>query len=180
MVRRIFVVLVALFGLLCTGQISAQPTYSLRELVSTGNTAPVPPLLSDVVSFSFNDKGEVAYAGDGAVFLRSGQKVSMLANFGRPAPGGGTFTYADTLALNSAGQLVFRAGVTSPGTSGLFLFSKGKLSELIPDVVGKHTFDNVDQPQLNDNGDVAFTATLTDGTTAVFVAKAKTAHATGN
>jgi hypothetical protein len=129
--------------------------------------APVPPLLSNISSFSFNDKGEVAYLGDDELFLQYGQNVTIVTSFGRAAPGGGKFTYADTFSLNSSGQLVFRAGVTSPGTSGLFLFSKGKLTELIPDrtAASNGVLVSAYSPVFNNAGDVAFT----DGTSGLYL-----------
>lgn len=124
MLRRIGVVLITFCAFFTTIHSSAQTTYTFKKLANTGNAAPAPPLLSEISEFAFNDKGQVAYVGDNAVFFRSGQNVSIVANFGHPAPGGGNFTYGDNLALNSAGQLVFREGVTLPGTSGLFYFPR--------------------------------------------------------
>src|SRR5271170_4211492 len=165
MLRRIAFILVAFPTGFVTIPLSAQPTYTFRKLVSTDSAAPAPELLSDVLEYSFNDKGQVAYVGDGGLFFRSGQTVSVLAEFGHAAPGSGKFSLVDTVALNSAGEIVFRGYVTSPSTAGLFSVIKGKIAELITDgtaatngVLVTATF-----PVMNAAGDVAFIDADTNG-----------------
>jgi hypothetical protein len=165
MPRRIGFILAAFLVLFPTIQLSAQTAYNFKKLVSTGNLAPVPPRLSDILEFSFNDKSQIAYVGDGGLLFRSGQTVSIIAGYGHVAPGGGKFIYADTVGLNSLGQIVFRGEVTSPSTSGLFLYFKGKLTELITDGTGASNgvFITPTSPVINSAGDVAFIDGPTSG-----------------
>jgi len=161
--RCLCVLIAAFVSLFSTVQLSSQSSYNFRTLVRTGDLSPVPHRLSDILEFSFNDKGQVAYVGDGGLFFRSGQRVGVLAGFGEPAPGGGKFAYADTVGLNSAGQIVFRGEVTSPSKSGLFLHFQGKISELIADgtAATNGVLVTATSPVINAAGDVAFL----DGTT---------------
>jgi hypothetical protein len=165
MLRRIAFILVAFLTLFITIRLAAQPSYTFKKLVGTDNAAPVPELLSDVLEYSFNDKGQVAYVGDGGLFFRSGEKVSLLAEFGHAAPGGGKFSFVDTVALNSAGEIVFRGYVTSPSTSGLFSVIKGKITELIADgtAATNGVLVTATSPVMNAAGDVAFIDADTNG-----------------
>jgi hypothetical protein len=56
MLCRVGSILITLFVLFSTVQLSGQSTYTLRNLVSPGNRAPVPPRLSGILEYSFNDK----------------------------------------------------------------------------------------------------------------------------
>jgi hypothetical protein len=137
---------------------TAQTTFNFRQIIQTGGLAPSSSRLSSVSEFSFNDRGQIAVAADGGLLLVSGGITSIVAGFGDPAPGGGTFIFADSPSLNSQGTLVFRGEVTSPGVSGLFQFSQGKIISLIPqgtlDADGNPVF--VTSAAINAVGDVAF------------------------
>lgn len=129
-----------------------------------------------------DDNGDVAFtaqigssSGSG-IFLNSNGTLLRIAGPGDPTPDGGTLVFADSPSINGSGQVAF-FGITTNSES-LFMYGNGHISKVVSggDILGKQTLGGVDQPQLNDNGDVAFTAALTDGTTAVFLARAKTAH----
>jgi hypothetical protein len=59
----------------------------------------------------------VAY-GQGGVYLRNGDKTSIIAQVGAPAPGGGTFNFItgvsveEEIALNNVGDVAFGAATT--------------------------------------------------------------------
>ena len=119
--------------LFLSSNMAAQTTFNFRQLVQTGDLSPAPPQLSSVSEFSFNDHGEIAVAADGGLLFTSGGSTSIVAGFGDAAPGGGTFIFADSPSLNSQGTLVFRGEVTFPSVSGLFQFSQGTITSLIPE-----------------------------------------------
>ncbi len=79
---------------------------------------------------------------------------------------------ADSPRINSLGQVAF-FGQTSDGRFGAFLFSGGSISKVaasgdtpLPSV----TFTYVGSPLINDLGEIAFGADLSDGTVATFLA----------
>jgi hypothetical protein len=130
----------------------------------TGEAAPVPSTLSSISLFSFNDQGQVAFIADGGLLLKSAAGISIIAAFGTHAPGGGIFLSADMPAINNNGQVVFRGQVTSPGKSGLFLFSAGTITRLVADFsmapTGEFVFPV--SPAINNNGMVVFVDRNTD------------------
>jgi hypothetical protein len=164
MLRRVAVRLIVLFAVFSI-RVSAQSAYNFRELVGIGTPAPVPPLLSSVVEFSFNDEGDVAYIGDNGLFLRRDKEVKLIAEFGRPAASVGKFRLADSIALNSVGDLVFRGEVDPPDHSGLFLFSKGKVNQLIPDgtAASNGALISATAPAINAAGDISLIDARTNG-----------------
>lgn len=123
-----------------------------------------------------NDAGQVALSigligttggptDDRGIFLGDGTTLVMLAREGQPGPGGGTFSLLAGHALNNAGQVSFRAGLT--GTSGGFADNEGlfrsdgtTLTEIVrkgqaAPVEGVFEDFNADET-LNDAGQVAF------------------------
>jgi hypothetical protein len=126
---------------------------------------------------ALNSAASVAFASDlstggRAVFLSSGGAVSRIAGPGDAAPAGGSFASADSPRINSLGQVAF-FGQTSDGGLGAFLFSGGSISKVaasgdiaLPGV----TFTYVGSPWINDLGEIAFGADLSDGTVATFLA----------
>ena len=145
--------------------IFAQSQFKLREVVHTGDNAPVPQQLSFVSSFSLNSQGQAAFIGDGGLFLRSGGSNTIAAAFGDAAPGGGGFISVSSPSINSAGQVVFRGETSSPSPSGLFLFSGGRVTQLIADGTPAASGDVVfpDTPSVNDVGAVAFVSFIGNG-----------------
>lgn len=135
----------------------AQTGFKLKQILETGDKAPVPHQLSSVNDFSINNQAQVAFIGDGGLFLKSGDTLTLIAGFGDPAPGGGTFIQISTPSINSQGQIVF-AGVVTTSNSGLFLYSQGQITQLVADGDVSTTSDVVfpTQPVINDAGVVAF------------------------
>jgi len=161
--KKLFII--AGFLLLFGTFASAQATFKLKNVVSTGQTAPVPPQLSFVSPFSVNDSAAVAFAADGGVLLKTVSGTSIIAGFGDPAPGGGIFIDASKPSLTSNGNVVFRADATAPSNSGLFLSSGGTISLLVADgavaASGDVVFPN--SPSANGNGEVAFVSFTANG-----------------
>lgn len=115
------------------GDETPQPAFKFKPVVRAGDAAPVPPQLSSVLEFAFNDQGQVALVGDGGLILKSGSQTIPIAAVGDSAPGGGFFFSVSSPSLGPQGQLVFRGNVAFPGVSGLYMFSNGTISRLIPD-----------------------------------------------
>jgi hypothetical protein len=138
--------------------LAAQTNFNFKQVVQTGDLSPAAPRLSSVSEFSFNDHGQIAVAADGGLLVTSAGTTSVVAGFGDPAPGGGTFIFADSPSLNSQGTMIFRGEVTFPSVSGLFQFSQGQITSLIPegalDSDGNPVF--VTSANINAAGDVAF------------------------
>jgi len=154
--KRIAVAMIGLITIFCLGA-PAQTKFKFKEILQTGDDAPVPSLLSFVEQFSLNDQGQIAFIGDGGLFLKSGSDVKLIVAFGDPSPSGGTFVQAESPSINNKGQIVF-VGIVSSGSSGLFLFSQGKITLLVPDLSVSTTGDVVlgSEPIINDSGLVVF------------------------
>lgn len=163
--RIVIVTFLILTTMFAAGSALAQPQFKLREVVRTGDNAPVPQQLSFVSSFSLNSQGQAAFIGDGGLFLRSGGSNTIAAAFGDAAPGGGSFISVSSPSINSAGQVVFRGETTSPSPSGLFLFSGGRVTQLIADGTPAASGDVVfpDTPSVNDVGAVTFVSFIGNG-----------------
>src|SRR6266567_2333031 len=149
--------ILALIVLVSTGSYG-ETKFKFHRVTQTGRPAPVPSQLSVITSFSFNDQGQAAFIADNGLILKSNGGVTIVAKFGQPAPGGGTFFSFSGPALSANGQLVFRGEVTAPGTSGLFVFSQGRISSLLPDGSPGPGGEGLTPvgPSVNDIGDVAF------------------------
>src|SRR5258708_16156239 len=109
----------------------AQVTFDLSAIARPGDAAAVPPELASLYSPSLNERGDVAFEADGAVFLHSKDTTRVLAAFGDPAPGGGTSTYARYPSINSQGQVAFHGQVAPPGRSGIFLFNGDAITRVV-------------------------------------------------
>jgi hypothetical protein len=124
-----------------------------------------------------NDAGSVAFAADlstggRGVFLSTGDAVSRIAGPGDAAPGGGSFVSCDSPRINSLGQVAF-FGQTSTGRFGAFVFSGGSISKVAATgdiALSGINFTYVGSPFVNDLGEIAFGADLSDGTVATFLA----------
>src|SRR6185312_15075285 len=60
-------------------------------------------------------------------------KFKPVVRTGDAAPGGGLFFSVDVPSVSPQGQVFFRGNVAFPGTSGLYSFSNGNISLVIPD-----------------------------------------------
>ncbi len=125
---------------------------------------------------AFNDAGQAAFravlddaAHDGGIFLASGGgSIVPIAFNGDVAPNGdGVFATFLTTQLNAAGQVAFLADLANTGfVSGIFrgdgtgVTQIARLGEVAPD--GNGTYSHFRTPLMNDAGQVAFYASLSD------------------
>lgn len=126
---------------------------------------------------ALSSSGSIAFAADlstggRALFASAGSIVNRIVGPGDPVPGGGTFLMADSPRLNSLGQVAF-SGVLTDGSVGAFVFAGGALSRVA--AAGDAALPGVDfvyigAPLINDLGEIAFGAELSDGTVATFLA----------
>lgn len=142
-----------------------QPSFKFKPVVQAGDLAPVPPQLSSVLEFAFDNQGQVALIGDGGLILKSGSQIIPIAAPGDTAPGGGRFVLVDAPSLGTQGQVVFRGDVNFPGTSGLYSFANGTITLLIADGTLATDGESVNPggAMFNANGDIlvaSFSGTL--------------------
>jgi len=109
----------------------AQSQFKFKEVVQTGDAAPVPPQLGSVLEFAFSDQGNVALVADGGLILKSGGTITPIAGPGDFAPGGGLFFSFTQPSIGPQGQVAFVAGTSFPSTSGVYLYSNGAITQLI-------------------------------------------------
>jgi len=158
---------------------------TLRPIVLAGQPAPgggrfdrfevsTQPVVAPV-----NARGQVAFyatvvhafAREG-VFLAEAGRISKVAAFGDPVPGGGMlgiFSDHPLPALNAAGHVAFDAEVAGGrATEGVFLARNGELHVIAladddaPGIPGGVLL-GFDTPALNDNDELAFVATVRRG-----------------
>lgn len=157
----------------------------LRPVVRAGQAAPgggrfdrfevsTQPVVAPV-----NASGQVAFyatvvhafAREG-IFLAEAGRISKVAAFGDPVPGGGTlgiFSDHPLPALNAAGHVAFEAEVAGGrATEGMFLVRDSELHVIAladddaPGIPGG-VMVGFDTPALNDNDELAFVATVRRG-----------------
>jgi hypothetical protein len=142
--------------------------FKLQEVARTLDAAPgVASQIGFVSAPSLNSQGSIVFQADGAVLLKSGDEVSIVAAPNDEAPGEGKYAFTETPAINDQGKIVFRGTVLAPGKSGLFVSVDGDTSLLLADGTVAPSGDTVGapaSPSINANGDVAFVST-----TGVFV-----------
>jgi len=132
-----------------------------------------------------NNRGEVAFAsslsgtargifGSGGVFLFKKGVLTRIVGPNDPSPDGGVFLFANAPSINADGSIAF-FGETSSFNFGAFVFHEGHITQVAVagDVVNGEGLGFVDQPVLNEDGHIAFTASLFDGRNAIFVAAVK-------
>src|SRR5258707_4992609 len=131
----------------------------MSTVAAPGEAVPVPSELVFAAQPSVNDSGQVAFYADGAVLLQPNGQTTIVAAFGDPAPGGGTFIGAGGALINASGQIVFSADVTAPGRPGIFLWSNGSTQVIVRDgdpAPGGATFTLSYEYSLNELGEIAF------------------------
>lgn len=129
-----------------------------------------------------NDSGDIAFSsrltgttggffGSSGVFLYKNGTLTRIVGPGDPSPDGGVFLFADSPSINAAGDVAFFAETSAFGF-GAFVFSHSQFKQVAVagDFVNNVGLGFVDQPVINDNGHIAFTASLFDGRNAIFVA----------
>ncbi len=139
----------------------AQITFNVSTVAAPGEAVPVPSELVFATQPSVNDSGQVAFYVDGGLLLHSNGQTTIVAAFGDPAPGGGTFIGAGGALINASGQIVFSADVTAPGRPGIFLWSNGSTQLIVRDgdpAPGGGTFTLSYEYSLNELGEIAFGA----------------------
>lgn len=127
-----------------------------------------------------NDLGEVAFWGivdggtsDAGIFLVSAGTHTAVALEGQSAPdsGGGTYSgFFGSPVLDTSGEVAFWAGIDGGATeAGIFLFSGGTVTavalegQTAPDTGGESysSLSSYRSPDLNESGDVVFSADVT-------------------
>jgi len=119
--------------------IFAQSQFKFKEVAQAGDNAPVPPQLSSVLEFSFNNQAQVALIADGGIILKSGNDVIPIAGPGDTAPGGGVFFSFTAPSLGPQGQVSFSAGATFPSASAAYLYANGNITQFMPDGIRANT-----------------------------------------
>jgi hypothetical protein len=123
-----------------------------------------------------------------ALFVDTNGTVTAVARLGMAMPGGGNLVSTSfnpgNFDINSSGDVAFSA-LLDTGEEGVYLWSKGTLTliaktgDVIPGVGTVAGFDQYGTGlpnayvHLNDGGQVAFGAVLTDGNVALLVASAR-------
>ncbi|MGZ4859275.1 MAG: DUF7453 family protein [Candidatus Angelobacter sp.] len=165
--RRV-AILILLASIFAAQTTFAQSQFKFKEVLKTGDAAPVPPQLGSVLESNFDDQGRVALIADGGVILKSGDQIIPIAGPGDPAPGGGTFLSFTTPSLGPQGQLLFTSIVGFSGSvaSKAFLYSNGSISQLLPNGMVADTGELVFPASATfaRNGDML----ITDSTPQVF------------
>lgn len=127
---------------------------------------------------ALNGNGEVAFNTTlnsnattiRGLFLKTADGIQLVARQGGSAPTGGTFgSLSTTPALNDVGQVAFQAPLAgTTATQGIFMGIAGNVQTLVrsgePAPGTNSTFGTLNAPLLNGNGQVAFLASLSGGT----------------
>lgn len=115
--------------------------------------------------------GAVDATNDLGMWSEGGGALALVERQGSPAPGGGSWDVAIAPpALNDAGQVAFRASVTSPGAIGIFSQGSGTLAAVARSgsqaggaPAGQNYAGPFSEPAFNDAGQVAFHGSLSGG-----------------
>lgn len=134
-------------------------------------SGPVIDNRGDVAFASFLSGTPGGFFGSGGIFIYKDGVVSRIVGPNDQSPDGGVFLFADSPTINSSGDVAFFAETSAFGF-GAFVYSKGQITQvaIAGDFVNNDGLGFVDQPVINENGHVAFTASLFDGSNAIFVA----------
>lgn len=152
---------------------------SITKLAGPGDPAPGGDTFISFSSPAINKSGQVVFnaflaSGNTGIYLASGGAITKVIATGDTFPDGAVFfvTFGDP-SLNDAGDVAF-AGLSSFGNdSGVFLFSNGQLSAVVPAFIplpsGLDLFPL--SASIGNGGQIAFTAQRLDlgGATGVFV-----------
>jgi hypothetical protein len=150
---------------------------AVSALVQDGDLAPGTgggSFVNFLGQIEFNDSDELVFsasvtggAATRGIFVHSALGVRAVAVTGAaaPPPGGGSYTGFEGLpGINESGQVIFVAKIDGTPGAGLFVDSSGSVREVaregdtVPGVPG--AFQQIFDPDLNDAGDVVFSATL--------------------
>jgi hypothetical protein len=150
---------------------------ALTRLVGPGDSAPGAAPFVSIVGGVINQSHQVAFeaflsTGGNGIFLLSGGTISKIIAAGDIMSDGVPFGFADAPAISDSGQVVFGAISNSLADSGIFSFSNGQLSLLIPRLARLPNGGFFDVPfttSINAAGVVAFSASDTNGNNGVFL-----------
>lgn len=177
-------------GTLGVGVFVAARNGQISSVAAPGDPAPGGGTFDFASEPAINAAGDVAFGGHVAgrpclttvpqtvaigcvrdLYVRRGSSgaIERIAGVGEPAPGGGTFRDLRQPVINVSGDVLFRAVLdTDTGVSTGYFLSRGGIVLAIaregdPMPGGGHFVGTSFQPgnwDLNDRGDVAFSATL--------------------
>lgn len=149
---------------------------TIVPIVRDGDPAPGGGTLSPFGRVT-NDHGVSAYdailsgtTGTQGIFRSDDQQTVTIARDDVNAPTGGVFTLLGSPVINDRGQVAFYSNIS--GGSGDFGIFRGDGGELTPVFVanqiapGGGTFEDFGNPVINKSGQVAASASLTNGTSA--------------
>lgn len=142
---------------------------SLTLLVANGQTAPGGGTFSFFVGASLNQSDQLAFqaflsTGGSGIFLLSGGTISKIIEQGDVFPDGAVFAFPDLPSINDAGQIAFPGVSSSAADGGVFLFTGGQLTVVVPratPIGGGLFFDSAFSVSLNNAGQIAFTGFIT-------------------
>lgn len=152
----------------------------IRVLLDDFSTTPPGIALGTFSSPSLNDKGDVAFFDQpfpqpNAILFLSADNLTLIAQDGNPAPGGGSFSlpFPDPSfgpSLNAQDQIVFSANL-STGGEAVFLYSQGSLLRVAgpgdPTPDGE-SFASASFATINAAGNIVFAGTTTTGDSGVY------------
>ncbi|MBI4604225.1 MAG: hypothetical protein HY721_19880 [Planctomycetes bacterium] len=146
--------------------------FSFVKVVGIGDPSPAGAPFVALAYPKLNDRGQIAFLGyAGAsfpgtkgLFLVRGSEIEKVALEGDAAPGGGTFTFDYVnLDLNDQGQVAFVTGAGG-GAHAIFLYSLGNLSQVVrTGDIPSGAFTSLDNPAINNSGEIAFTGGYPQG-----------------
>jgi hypothetical protein len=175
----------------------------IEPIATIGEALPGGGKLVSGTALGLNNAGDVLLinllkpdvaGGPVVLYLHSGGQTVRVAGPGDAMPGGGKLTLIGTASLNNKGDVVFNAGLDTK-EEGLYLYSQGTLSLVLKsgmDILGVGTIFDLEQgnsialgePPLptgvpafflvqNDQGQIAFPATLKDARIGLLLATPK-------
>ena len=149
--------------------VNAAGLYTLRLLVSSGDTIDGLTLTDVDSNFNRNDLGQIAfkgdYAGGSGIFTRDAVIAKTGDVFAPQATITDVFVEPD---INNSGLVAYRSAFTSQtGTHGIFTSDAGLLIQNTDTVQGNVVSGIDGVPRLNNSGEITLIANLNAGTRAV-------------
>lgn len=111
--------------------------------------------------------GLLVFNGDnGELILGAVDGNQTILSIGDPEPAGSTFDYFHDATVNSSGEIAFGAYVDATGADGVYLYSGGTVKTIAVNgaAPGGGTWSDFSPAQVNDAGQVLFTAIVQRGT----------------
>ncbi|HEX5434941.1 MAG TPA: choice-of-anchor tandem repeat NxxGxxAF-containing protein [Candidatus Angelobacter sp.] len=150
---------------------------TLTRLVGRGDPAPGGGSFTLLIGGVMNQAGQVAFQaflsnGGNGIFLLSGGTITKIVATGDIFPDGVPFAFADAPAINDSGEVVFGGTSNSIADSGVFSYSNGHLSLLVPEfetLPNGFLFEEPFSTSLNNAGEIVFTGLDTHNNTGVYL-----------